>query len=97
MQLCCGGWGDVALPRAPGEIEGYVASARGREPVPEWLLEVVRILAEDGAPHFKPLKIRAWLTPSFCCCMAAEYLPRAMLVHTLPRRTWPPSELRCRR
>ncbi|GJE94120.1 hypothetical protein PsYK624_102880 [Phanerochaete sordida] len=58
MQLCCGGWGDVALPRAPGEIEGYVASARGREPIPEWLLEVVRILAEDGAPHFKPLKIR---------------------------------------
>lgn len=58
MQLCCGGWGDVTLPRTPPEIEGFVASMRGREPVPEWLVEMLRVLAEEGEPTFKPLRIR---------------------------------------
>lgn len=58
MQLCCGGWGDVALPLSPGELDGYVTSVRGREPIPEWLVEIVHILADEGEAKFKPLKIR---------------------------------------
>ena len=50
----------MTLPLAPGAIEGYVSSARGREPVPEWLLDTIRILVEDGEPTFKPLKIRMY-------------------------------------
>ncbi|KAI0338097.1 hypothetical protein BDW22DRAFT_810294 [Trametopsis cervina] len=58
MQLCCGGWGDVALPLEPDAIEGYVRSCKGREDVPEWLVDVLRELIKHGEPTFKPLKIR---------------------------------------
>lgn len=62
VQLCCGGWGDVLLPLTVSEIEGYVSSARGREPVPEWLIEILRILCEGCDPKFKPLKISKQLS-----------------------------------
>jgi hypothetical protein len=61
VQICCGGWGDVSLPRAAEEIEIYVTSTRGREPVPDWVVKIVRILADEGEPHFKPLKIRTYI------------------------------------
>ncbi|KAI0698024.1 hypothetical protein BC835DRAFT_1413354 [Cytidiella melzeri] len=58
MQLCCGGWGDVALPLEADEIETYVRSCRGREPAPEWIVDILNRLIKDGSPTFKPLKIR---------------------------------------
>lgn len=57
MQLCCGGWGDVTLPLEADQIEPYVRSCQGREPVPEWLVDILSRLVKDGSPTFKPLKI----------------------------------------
>ena len=58
VQICCGGWGDVALPLEAGQIETYMLSCQGREPVPEWLVEIIDKLVKGGSPTFKPLKIR---------------------------------------
>lgn len=64
VQLCCGGWGDVALPLDPSDIEAFVRSCKGREPVPEWLVDIVDILIKDGSPTFKPLRIRQYSRPA---------------------------------
>lgn len=58
VQLCCGGWGDITLPRAPSEIETYVRGVKGREEVPDWVVNTVRRLSEDGKPVFKLVRIR---------------------------------------
>ncbi len=65
VQLCCGGWGDVNLPLEADDIESYVKSMNGKEPVPDWLFETLRILVENGSPKFKPLKIRTSALPIF--------------------------------
>ena len=57
MQLCCGGWGDVLLPLSANEIEYYITSARGCQPVPDWVVEIIRVLAAEGKAKFRPLKI----------------------------------------
>lgn len=45
------------MPLSAGEIESYVNSARGHEPIPQWLNDILHILVEEGDAKFKPLKI----------------------------------------
>ncbi|KAL4260075.1 FAD-binding domain-containing protein [Pleurotus pulmonarius] len=67
IQLCCGGWGDVHLPKEREDILPYVRSVKGAHPAPLWVVRVVEMLLEseqkgDATITFKPLKIPA---PSF--------------------------------
>ncbi|KAF9493494.1 hypothetical protein BDN71DRAFT_1394896 [Pleurotus eryngii] len=67
VQLCCGGWGDVHLPKEKEDILPYVHSVKGARPAPQWVTRVVAVLLEseekgDATITFKPLKIPA---PSF--------------------------------
>ncbi|KAG9227186.1 hypothetical protein PLEOSDRAFT_1106212 [Pleurotus ostreatus PC15] len=67
IQLCCGGWGDVHLPKEKEDILPYVRSVKGAYPAPQWVRKVVEMLLEseqngDAVITFKPLKIPA---PSF--------------------------------
>ncbi|KAF8577069.1 hypothetical protein K439DRAFT_587302 [Ramaria rubella] len=57
IELCCGGWGDVHLPKKSDDIEGFVRSLRGPVPVPTWVLNVLTVLNENGSPVFHPVKI----------------------------------------
>lgn len=86
VQMCCGGWGDVSLPTSAGEIEAYASSTRGREPIPEWLIEIIRILADEGEAKFKPLKIREPSRFTILNCFSYWRHHRTLLVHTLPGR-----------
>ncbi|KAF5343450.1 hypothetical protein D9758_011827 [Tetrapyrgos nigripes] len=57
VQFCCGSWGPYELPRAPDQLESFVRSVKGRDPVPDWVPTMVGILASQGKPEFERVRI----------------------------------------
>ncbi|KAJ8472462.1 hypothetical protein ONZ45_g16642 [Pleurotus djamor] len=63
IQLCCGGWGDVNLPKERDSILPYVRNVKGDRPPAPWVIKVIEMLTQceskGGNIIFKPLKIPA--------------------------------------
>ncbi|TFL02255.1 hypothetical protein BDV98DRAFT_566970 [Pterulicium gracile] len=57
LQLCTTSWGPCDLPKQAEDLELFLRTLHSPEPIPEWLFETVRLLAEGGSPHFSPAKI----------------------------------------
>lgn len=52
VQLLFGGWNAYDLPKTIEAIEPFINAVKGQEPIPPWVITMVRILNEQGSPMF---------------------------------------------
>jgi len=46
IQVCCGGWGDIELPKTLGGVQSFADSMVVSEPLPSWFFRLLQMLHE---------------------------------------------------
>ena len=47
VEICCGSMGDCNFPERPEDLVPWGKSIRGKEPIPQWVFEMIEMLREN--------------------------------------------------